>query len=473
MKKRNQIFKKIGAVLCACALFVSSMTFTDSYFAVDNEWYVPTNYTLQYSALGNGYFVEDSYISDYECDIPYGLISDNGGFYVLMRDISDASLFYLYISNRPLAVAQSSGAYVRHGGSLGSYFDNEHLYFLYTSSDNGANWTKIIDKDSSSSFSSYIMANYVKVSGSYRYVWYMGLCECNHYVINRTQGGLTSDGVYYYFWAPTVNFDGSAIGSESFNSGLGYLQNVSRKSTYIRDELYNYDDDSLTYHWYHDLTSTGGVDLTSGDYKIRHYISNAKVKGYDKSDIVEMSDKYLMNEYDASKGYFSYLQKDYLEKLEVLGYEEIGFIDKYLKGYFTLQHHYFQIVNTSTNEVGGYLHFYPKDASGENFGVEMVYEGLDLNDEIDPDAPNGFIDTDVGSGTTMEDALENADAPKLDDLGGIDPLIENLEGYASQITNVTNGIGALLGSLPPWFVGLLGLSFGLFFVLVAVKVIRG
>lgn len=276
-------------------------------------------------------------------------------------------------------------------------------------------------------------------------------------------------------WTSGVVFGANGVGGvvgEVFNPNLGYLQNISRKSTYIRGALYNYDEDSLTYHWYHDTTSSSGIDLTSGNYIVRHYISMATVTGYGKSDIVEMSDKYLMAEFDASQGYYTYLDLDYDKKMESLGFEGLGVIEKYINGYFLLEHHYFQIVNLDTNEVGGYVHLYPENTT-DSFGVELNYEGLNENFEVDEDLSGGVIDDVTGSGLTQEDALENADEPKLDNIDGVDQFISSIESYSSQISNVSQGIGALIGALPPWVLGTFGLCFGMLVLCILIKVLRG
>lgn len=259
----------------------------------------------------------------------------------------------------------------------------------------------------------------------------------------------------------------------NYNPSLGYLQNVKRKTTYIRDAFYNYYDDTKTVHWNFDLLTNTNIDLSSGNYVIRHYVSMATVNGYEKEDIVRMSDKYFMGEYGADSGSFSYLDLDYEKKLEEYGYEYCNWFESIFKGYFTLQHHYLQIVDVSTNECGGYLHLYPHDSDPDSFGVELEYEGLDDEFEVDPNAPNGNVKPSTGSGETLDDALENADAPKLDDLQGVDLFVEDLEAYAMQVENVVSGLAAFLGLFPPWLVGLVGLGIALTFVVVVVKAIRG
>lgn len=271
---------------------------------------------------------------------------------------------------------------------------------------------------------------------------------------------------------------------EVFDSDLGYLQNLRFERQYLRGAIfYNYDEDSLKYVWKHDLPTSSGLDLSDGNYSIRHYQKMATVKGYEKEDIIEMSDMYLMGEYEAKNGRFEYMQTDYDEKLEEFGYDGLGFVDKYLKGYFVLTHHYFQIVNNDTGEVGGYLHMYPKDSDGAsiveslggngNFGVENVFEGLDENFEVDTSAPSGYVEDNIGAGTTYEEAEQNANSESLGSLSGVDEFSSFIGSYASQVGNVSKSIGALFGIFPPWVLGLLGFGFAMLVLLGIIKVLRG
>lgn len=450
MKNKMKLIKRIGAVLCALVMAVSVFSYSlpclaDVSSDIDDET-LASYATLMSFGTGEPYGDFSKIVEPTE-DYPYVVM-----LVPASENLYNASMYSCYYirSSEPIYVELLVEKDSRYCAALDTYGDIQTYGWKYRGM-NKNKWYNM-NQGSVDIFRTTSFADFTRLESGTQWTPYYS----NHFIYYKD-----TDLIY-------------RITDElMYNSSLGYLQNVSRKSTYIRGALYNYDEDSLTYHWYHDLQSSSGVDLSSGEYKIRHYISNATVKGYEKEDIVEMSEKYLMAEYDASQGYFSYLQKDYLESLSNMGYEELGFIDTTFKGLFTLQHHYFQIVNTSTYECGGYLHFYPKDVTGDSFGVEMEYEGLDDNFDVVEDAPVGYIDTSTGSGVTIEDALENADEPKLDDLGGIEPLIESLEGYATQIGNVTSGVGALLGAFPPWVVGLLGLSVAMLFVIIVVKALRG
>lgn len=429
MKNKKKLIKRIGAVLCALVIALSTFGASGTYYANYNclSFCEAINLDLPdgFYEAGFEYVVfsyQPSYVYVLKIGVGNGRVETKGSNTYYYRLSSECDVAIYHLSNNSWSFkTQEAGSF---------FLGTGHPYFLYTDTCVYYFNTDTVLEES-------------------------GFCFAD-----KMLSGVLSDSSNSF-----IDF----TSAPNYNSALGYLQNVKRKGTYIRDDLYNYDDDSLTYHWYHDLSSTSGVDLSSGGYEIRHYISNATVKGYEKEDIIEMSDKYLVGQYDASQGYFSYLQKDYNDKLHDLGYEDLGFIDIYLKGYFTLQHHYFQIVNTSTNEVGGYLHIYPKDATNDNLGVEMMYEGTDLDGNVDEDAPNGYFDSTTGSGETLEDALENADMPKFDDLRGMEEFIGVLQAYGAEVENVSKGFGALLGEFPPWVLGVIGIGFGL---LVLVGVIK-
>lgn len=445
MKEKNKLIKRIGAIVFALVVVVTSFGASVPYFASDSSSY----YDMVSLDFKNNHFVTTNIEFTMEgldiADYPYYAIRTNAN------------------SSRPLRLTASKSRFVPnifYRDSVGDY----ELGLLITDS---------VSYDWDLAASCWIKSSSSSGRMSWQCLWF--------YEDGRIRDRYVSRPIYInhdiFLKDSDVLFydcleDDTSV-SFNYNPSLGYLQNISRKSTYIRDALYNYDEDSLTYHWYHGTTTTSGLDLTGGNYAVRHYISMATVMGYEKEDIVEMSDKYLMAEYDASQGYFSYLDKDYDEKLESLGYEGIDWIEKYLKGYFILQHHYLQIVNLDTNEVGGYVHLYPKDSDSNNFGVELNHEGLDDNFEVDEDAPSGIVDDSTGSGTTTDDALENADEPKLDDLSGVDEFIEVVKAYGQEVGNVSSGVGALLGIFPPWILGVLGLAFVFIIVCIIVNSMKG
>lgn len=422
MKEKNKLIKRLGAFVCALIVAVSCMGSSMNFYASVSAYY-PSGFPKD-----NLHF-----------EVPEGAY---GYKYIacFMYETPTYSGAQIFCSNTPFVLSYSKQTF---GYEVKMNYDR-----LYYATSGSTSWG-VLNSSSTTG---------VCWSSPDGYTLYT-LLYSNSPIYD-------TDGLIY---ADTFE---NGLGPV-YNSALGYLQNISRKSTYIRDALYNYDEDSLTYHWYHGTITTSGVDLTSGNYAVRHYISMATVTGYDKEDIVKMTDKYLMGEYDASQGYFSYLNKDYDEKMETLGYEQPSWFDKVFLGYFTLAHHYLQIVNLDTNEVGGYVHLYPKDSDSDNFGVELNHEGLDDNFEVDEDAPSGVVDDFTGSGTTTDDALENADEPKLDDLSGVDEFIEVVKAYGQEVGNVSSGIGALLGVFPPWILGVLGLAFVFIIVCIIVNSMKG
>lgn len=451
MKNKKKLIKRIGALLCA--LVISFVGFGSDIFYAD----IITSSSVPYiTNLNKDDFVD---IYDYNCYLEYGLDEylyfSYGGFeYFVLFD----STYTQYSSGDgyvPWVGDNASFARVGVKWTRDSYGGADALFNLF---DDFGDYYSLEDVDFSWDFLPEDLPKdfYFYTSCDFRYKY----------------TGMSVYEDFFGFTGWSQNYLDFKYGV--YNSALGYLQNVTRQNQYIRGDIfYNYDEDSLKRVWTHDLISSSGVDLTSGIYKIRHYVSKATVKGYEKSDIVEMSDMYLMDEFDASVGRYEYLQVDYDEYIHKLGYDDLGFIDKYLKGYFILEHNYFQIYNFETNEVGGFLHIYPLDANSDNFGVEYVYEGTDLNGNVDENFESGIIDDSTGAGSTYEDAEENAEQPKLDDLSGMQEFIDTIKAYGFQVENVSKGFGALLGEFPPWVSGVLGLSFALLFIVVIVSAMKG
>lgn len=466
MKNKKKLIKRIGAVLCAIVIAVSSMGMSGTYYAD----------ILPVDILASN---KDKLV--YYCDsVDFEMPASGYDNYALFHNsLYDSWTLYLFNSEKlnlrvrsytSSAVNESVCCFLTSSISGGGC--------IYRSSNNFDTWTKVGNSD----------------------------IELFEFSEDRGQFLCYYEGVASWSSSPAMQYHSSSVpiymndvvifnGDEGFsdpmgkyNPTLGYLKNVRVENQYLRGEvsiggvdlpLY-YDDalDTLKRVWKFDTVSSSGVDLSSG-YSVRHYIKMATVEGYDKEDIIEMSDMYLMGEYDASVGRLEYMEKDYDEKLVQLGYEELGFFDTVFKGLFTLQHHYFQIVNTSTNEVGGYLHVFPQNKDGNlsfevfgNEGVELGFEGLDENLNVDIEAPSGEVGESVGHGDTYEDAEQQAQETQLR-IEGMDQFVLSVESYASQVRNVSKGVGAFLGSLPPWVLGLFGLGVAITFIVIVIKGIRG
>lgn len=471
MKNKKKLIDRIGIFICALVVFASLFTFED-FLAGETD--IQADYDLTMSL-----------IHDYCADPGYVDIEDSSDSYpyvVMLAPINPSISSYgcmLIESTEPIFCE----LIMRTDSDTPYYeviFDSEGSWNTYGWKISGSNRNKYHDLNfgnvtvyttkSLTDFSQGLLSSYIQWVPYYS----------NHNIYYKD-----TDLLVYRSTVPIPSV---------YNADLGYLQNIHKELQYLRGSanvggvdlpLYTYDvDDSLKYVWTHDSTSSAGVDLTSGNFAIRHYITQATVTGYEKEDIIEESEMYLMNEYDASLGRFEYMQTDYDAKLEAYGYDGLSWIEKYLQGRFLLTHHYFQIVNLDTNEVGGYLHVYPKDADGSsafesiggegNFGVEDSYEALDNDLNVDENGPSGYSEGSVGHGATYEEAEEDAKEEDLKlDLSGVDDFGMTMKSLSSQVGAVSSAIGSIVGLFPPWVTMILALSVALLVLVFVIKMMRG
>lgn len=283
---------------------------------------------------------------------------------------------------------------------------------------------------------------------------------------------------YVYQWSNYDFFDYRgeliyAYGREDiYNSSLGYLQNVQVNHVFEDVPLGENVAEKYTSRWYYDNLSTTGVDLTSGDYMIRYYQERWIVTGYGADDVVKKSDRYLLGDYIVQNGYIQTYSEDIDSTLAGQGYEEPGVLDL-LWNKFVTTHYYFQIVDAKNNQVGGLLHVYLTDDNGK-FGVEHIGETLDNEGNFDEGGYKDFIDEDKVTTDDVEQGfndLENGSNVDFGTVDGVDEFGVTLESFASQVSNVTGGVHALLSSMPPWVLGLLGVSFVLLVVGIIFKIV--
>lgn len=421
MKKK--VVNGIGAVLCALVVLVGCFC-NDSYCG-------STDYTVDLLTL-------DLVGETYSGSLPEAV--DGYKYYAIFQRVSNGA-YYLFCDNDKLVIVNAP---VYPAMSYNEYDA------VYISTSGGVTWDAY-------NYGALIFGN-PDSSGLYQ-------------IYSKYCGGVGN--VYYN---DVVIFNPSNMNGEVVDVSLGYLKGLSYDIAYEMGALYNYDEKSRTDRFTFDKLTTTDLDLTSGNYSIRHYIRPVLVTGYEDEDIVEKGERYLMGTYDASGGEFRYKRADYETKLEEYGYDGLDFFDSLL-GRFYLEWHYFQIVNNDTGEVGNYVVMRPKNADENEFGTESVAYTVDENDEVDTE--NGYgetiVDKDMAGGETIDEAFENGEEEDLDfgDLDGIDEFTKALKSFTKSIGKVSNAFGKLLGALPQWVVNVLGVSIGLSVLLFLIKVLRG
>jgi len=203
----------------------------------------------------------------------------------------------------------------------------------------------------------------------------------------------------------------------------------------------------------------------------KYYKERWLVKGMEEDGFIDKSSRNLLGTYIVQNGYIETYSEDIESTLYGQGYEEPSFFDL-LWNKFVVTHHYFQVVNASTNEVGGFLHIYYTDDNG-GFGVEYVGETLNNKGEYDEGGYKDFIDDDSITSDDVEGGFEDLENGTVIDFGtvqGSDEFASTLEVYANEISNVTQGVSVLFAEFPPWMLGLLGVSFVLLIIGIVVKV---
>lgn len=461
MKSKKQIVKRIGALLCTLVLVFGCMGSVPYYADVSEE---------------------DLVMYDNLMSLDFGIPSGN------TSKIVESSVDKPYV----VMVAPATESYYSDSLFSCMYLLSSAPIYVQMFENSVGGYTVLLDTDGE--WSTYGW----KYRGSQSGKWHnMSQGSVNLYMTYSLNdftryGSGTQWTPYYsnhniYYKNTELLFYGSDV--PIYDNSLGYLQNVKENRVYDEVPLGENVNDKFTARWYYDDFSTTGIDLTDGNYMINYYQERWLVKGYKTDDVIEKSDRYLLGTYIVQNGYIQTYSEDIESTLAGQGFENWGFFDL-LWNKFVTTHHYFQIVNTSTNEVGGYLHIYYTDDNGK-FGVEYIGETLDNEGNYDDsgykefidednittdDADAGFTELEQNNEQTLEEWLEDLKGfttDGLDDMDGADNLGNSLQAYASQVGNVTKGIGALFGVLPDWIVGLLGVSFCCLFVLIVIKVARG
>ena len=464
MKKKKKLIHRIGALICALVLSVSVLGTSVPYYASED------------SAIS--VFREHcvDYRTTVDFDIPYNLVSSYDYYYVFVRS---GTYCFLWGTNVPFEYSCISD---RNETSKYTYYNLNTVGF----GSSGSLYVKALDGSfdwTSTSLGSYGLSSNYSIGASY-YEYDNGNTEYRFSSYSYLQFVESNEPIYLSN-DNSVFLSASADDVPSYNSNLGYLQNISRKIVFDEVPLGENVNEKYTERWYYDQYTTTGVDLTSGDYFIRYYQERWIVTGYEKEDVVDKGNRYLLGDYLVQNGYIETYSEDVESTLAGQGYEEPTFFDLWFNKFVTT-HYYFQVVNAETGEVGGLVHIYLTDDNG-SFGVDLIGETTDLDGNVDDDGYSDFIeedkittdDTDAGfteleqnNETTLEEWFESFrddSIEDLDELEGSDAFSTIFETYVSQVSDVSKSIGAVFELLPPWVVGVFGLSLVLLFVLMILK----
>lgn len=479
MEKGKDLLSILCSLLCALVLSVSVLDVSDVYFG--NSAYYEYLKPYLSSMVADKPFLENYDVTDVlniEANKGYGRpVYD---YYVVLNYDSDYDgefdCLFCYASSVPIYIkckTFTSGVKTKYRAYLtsdcGVYEDEHGSYNLRATmySENGFDWfnhssanPSLVQTDSSGN----LTENYGQI------------VYANHDVC-------LTDGTIVY------SANGNDTDVPSYNSDLGYLQNVRVNHVFEEVSLGENANEKWVSKWYFDSLSTTGIDLSSGNYSINYYEERWIVTGYEEEDVVEKSDRYLLATVNARDGYFTTNSQHIEEFLQGQGYEEPNFFDLWFNKFVTT-HYYLQIVDNATQEVGGYVHIYLTDDNGK-FGVELIGESTDLDGNLDEDGYNDFIEEgkittdDVEAGfeelennneQTLEEWFENltdTNGKVTDDIDGTDNLSNAFLGFGNEVSQFSLALGQFLGCFPSWVLLSLGIGACLLFLGIVYKALRG
>lgn len=482
--KRKMILKRMFVLVSSLAMFVSLFCGNSMFFYAYNSNLVWPNDTTEYNYL----------LTTVD---PYLKLEDD--CYVLPKDIDDYEYFMLRklgggsyslaLSNEPFTVHVEYSYYdSKKGHRLRPHnLDTDGVVFL--SSSDGTNWNSgepVADCFGlywvgDGSETPYDSAYYMDGSLAWTFISYGYPIECSSNILG------TDGKIIWNAYAPSVGV-GDEIVPDS--SPIGFLRKLNLYTIYKRGKLYNYNENSQVDKWTYSDTLSNGNSLKEGDYSINFYVRPVMVAGYDDGDIVEKGEKYCIGTYDAKEGFIKYAYSDLEDKLKELGYDGIGFIDKYLLGRFVLKWYYFEVVDNTTGASDGFVRARPKEMVNHGYwdmngGVDFELVAVDEFDNIITDYEtdvgyHGMGDYIPGEETELDafdeaeqDIEEQINEVDIDGLVGIDSFVNSLNGITLEIGNVPTVISGFFGCLPDWVGVVLGLSVAFSFVIFVIKVLRG
>lgn len=450
MKKKKKLKNKIGAFVCALVVAVSLLGASVPYYA-DNGIY--------------SVFIENSndLYTTVDFEIPLDYVSSYDYYYVFVRD---SKYCFLWGTNTPFVYSLNSGynetsAYTYYNLYTTGFGSGGKLYVKYL--DGTVDWKATTP-------SSWGLGVNYSIGSSY-YIYDNGSTS---YSLNNSRNlKLVTSNEPIYFDNGDIFLSANSFESPSYNYNLGYLQNVYEYKSYLEVPLGEVVNDKFSARWYFDNLTTTGIDLSSGNYTIRYYQERWLVSGYDlEDDVVEKSDRYLIGEYSANQRYIETNSEDIDLRLESLGYEEPGFFDL-LWHKFVNTHHYFQVVDNDSGEVGGYLHIYYTDETG-TFGAEYIGETVDENGDFDENGYKQVVNDESITSDSYEegfDTLESGSNTDFGDIDGVNEFSSILTNYANGVANFGNALGVFLSAFPSWLLISVGIGVCLIVFCIVFKVL--
>lgn len=452
---KNKI-KKIGALMCALIVAVSAFV-TMPYYATENK-----ESSYKYALLANEDEIawgedigEITFPSAYGGEYSnYALMRLRSGDLCMILTNSD----YLNLICEEKVYIKADGAYYKYSLVCDGAFCN--------SSDGGKTWTSAVKPGSS-------------LSPNFE------VC-----IVNPTLNQLYVEPNYLVESSVPIRFGDYELKlgglEESYKPEIGYLQNVTTRTTWLSDNGGDMKEDTTRFVVKYDTVSTTGVDLTSGEYVVRLFVQKAYFRNqfndginnsYDWGEDIVYDNNFPLvyyDEFDASVGKLSYDLSAIVSAVSECEnrYSPAQMMTKFIHESVIT---YYQIYNKNTGECGGYVQLLESGMNGTYKATTYDYE---LNVDDGSGLNGGYVDKDynhsMGGGTTYEDAELNAERNEsllngvsMDDIKGA------INSFTSTLGVVPKAIGSVFSFLPSWCLNLLGVAFGLVAVLIVYKLLRG
>ena len=436
MKKNKNFFKRIGALVCALVVAVSAMGVGVPYYASDDLS------IKRYERMKSAFLQYDLDLSMYNIRDDY--------YYICSYDFNSGIVFFYGVHKDDVGecvvVKYNFGSYVNQSYTIDlahrNRFEQESDYWDY-------NYVDVFSDSIRTNRDSSSLVPY----GQDYIILYSDLDIYNWYGVKEP---LDEDDLYYSA-IPYLN------NGEFYNSSFGYLQNITCKTLYLDDEEGHKDLNTLRYVYSYDALSTTGIELTNGEYSVRHYLKYVVRDSAKK--IVREYDLALCDVYDATnlKIVFDvYTTRENYENMQ--GVEPLSWWESGVLGYELYVYDYLQIVRTN------------EDGSIEYGGYVSLCDNADTLDENMFEDTNGYIDKDIpsssGSGSSYDNA-ENDANNNISNSGSLNEMESILNDYASTLGSIPIVVANIFGFMPSWCLGVVALSFSFLVILIVYKLVRG
>lgn len=465
MKKRKQIIRSVGAVLCALVVVFTSF---GSEFYLAND--VSTVYNYNIGAINT--YAKTCTCSDtsaVESLLSLEWDKETYPYYVISHDVNACrngnTCWYIYIYKQPPTVRLKTFSISGWG---------KYLLYVYDSSGLKA-WCKP-NGEALSSFSSvgsvegaFIMASNIdgtSMDGDY---------SCSQ--PNSYHEVVASNCDIYVGSSDTLFFKGGEdnYNPQKYNVDLGYLQDIKSQFLYLENDAWDLVEDTAVNKYTFSSITTTGLDITQGDWDVRLY-GQLVIRDLDNEAEITVYDKVYLGEYSASDLKIMIPYKETNEQINnASGFDGLSWWESEFLHYYTFYNTYLQLVRTNSDgtvEYGGFLKIWK--ASNNVTYTDTLDENGNVYDEgyVNKPIENGSH----GSGSTYEEAEKDAvknEEEREQHNADMGDLENALSGFTSTLGVIPNVIASVFSFLPPWCLNICAVGFGLLIVLIIWKTARG